>query len=524
MNRFGLSIRLGVVVAVALSGCLVVSLTGIGAILSQKRIIDEVVNKVAKRRYYAGLLVSLTNAIQNKERALILSSNFSERQEASDLLEKDEDTMRNTVKSYQAIATADGKDELTQMVKILDEWRGASLDLRFFAAANQREQASQLALGKTKQLLDQAGAIATALSDRSGKIMDESVQSAGRTTAITLGVVAGVAALAIVLASFLAVALLRGLGRSMNSIAGDLDSASKQTQSASRQVSASSQSLAQGANDQAMHLQQVAALLDGIQTQAKQNAEQAGRAELLANKARTNAHEGTQAMEQMAEAIRSIKEAADHTARIVKTIDEIAFQTNLLALNAAVEAARAGEAGRGFAVVAQEVRHLANRSATAAKDTSSLIENSQQRADHGVSATERVKALLMAIRSTVDEAHTLIDGVSETSADQRQVVQSITEAITQVDQVTQAGAASAEETAAAAEELSAQADSMRQIVDELHRIVHGGQADRRQSDRLDGDGQVPLLPADASDGEQPEALPPLSGAPAASAWEKPSPA
>lgn len=524
MNRFGLSIKLGVVVAVALSGCLVVSLTGIGAILSQKRVIDEVVNHVAKRRYYAGLLVSLTNAIQNKERALILSSNFSERQEASDLLEKDEETMRGTIKAYQAMANTEGKDDLAQMVKILDEWRGASLDLRFFAAANQREQASQLALGKCKLLLGQVASIATGLSDRSGKVMEESVQGAGRTSTIALGVVAGVAALAVVLASFLAVALLRGLGRSMNGIAGDLDAASKQTQNASRQVSASSQSLAQGANEQAMHLQQVSSLLDGIQAQAKQNAEQAGQAELLANKARTNAHEGTQAMEQMAAAIRSIKEAADHTARIVKTIDEIAFQTNLLALNAAVEAARAGDAGRGFAVVAQEVRHLANRSATAAKDTSSLIENSQQRADLGVSATERVKALLMTIRGTVDEAHALIEGVSETSADQRQVVQSITEAITQVDEVTQAGAASAEETAAAAEELSAQADSMRQIVDELHRIVRGGRADQRQGDGLDGDPRVPLLPAQAADGEPPEGMLPPSGERTAPDGERPSPA
>ncbi|MFI5400983.1 MAG: methyl-accepting chemotaxis protein, partial [SAR324 cluster bacterium] len=217
-----------------------------------------------------------------------------------------------------------------------------------------------------------------------------------------------------------------------------------------------------------------------IQKQAEQNAENAGRAEQLANKARTHAHEGTAAMVQMAEAIGAMKESADRTARIVKTIDEIAFQTNLLALNAAVEAARAGDAGRGFAVVAEEVRNLATRSATAAKDTGSLIENSQQRAGQGVSATERVKGLLEAIRAAVEEAHVLIDGVSQTSQDQRRGVNAISEAFGQMDEVTQSAAASAEETAASAEELSAQADSMRAIVNRLHRIVRGVRERRRR--------------------------------------------
>jgi methyl-accepting chemotaxis protein len=473
MNRLSLSIKLGIVVAVALSGCLVVSLAGVGAILTQKRVLDQVVNTVAKQQAAAGTLVSLTNAIQNQERALILATDYNDRQEASDLLEKEEDTLRTTIKNYQAVATGAETDALTSMVKILDEWHPASMDLRFFAAAGQRDQAAAIALGKSKKLLGQVATLATALSDAGAKAMDASVHSATRTTWIALGVVGAVAGLAVVLASVLAVGLLRGLGRSLTTVASDLDASSTQTLSASRQVSASSQSLAKDANDQAMNLQRVTMTLEDIQSQAERNAEKAGQAEQLANKARSNAHEGTEAMVQMAEAIVSIKEAADHTARIVKTIDEIAFQTNLLALNAAVEAARAGEAGRGFAVVAEEVRNLATRSATAAKDTSSLIENSQHRAGQGVSATERVKALLETIRTAVDETHTLIEGVSETSLDQRQAVLTISEAVNEMDRVTHSSAASAEETAASAEELSAQADSMRQIVSELHHIVRG---------------------------------------------------
>jgi methyl-accepting chemotaxis protein len=469
-----LSFNLAVVVAVALLGCVVVSLAGLGGIFAEKRVLDEVVNTVVKQRSYASTLVSLTNSLQNKEKSLILATDFNDRQEASDLLEKDEAAMRGTVKEYQAIARGAEGETLARMVKILDEWQPVSMDLRFFAAAGQREQASQLALGKSKKSLQQVADLATDLYVRSGKAMEESVRGAARTSWLALGVLAGTAGAAVVLASLLAFALMRGLGRTMTSVARDLDTASSQTQGASRQVSASSQSLAEGANEQAMHLQRVAIRLEEIQRHADQNAENAGRAEQLTNKVRTSANEGTEAMGQLATVIGAIKEATDRSARIVKTIDEIAFQTNLLALNAAVEAARAGEAGRGFAVVAEEVRNLANRSATAAKDTATLIENSKSSAGQGVSATERANTLLETIRHTIEEAHVLILGVSQISQGQREDVNAISDSIGEMDHVTQTAAAGSEETAAAAEQLSAQADGMHEIVVRLHEIVRGG--------------------------------------------------
>ena len=495
MSRLGVSFKLGFVVAVALAGCLVVSVAGIGGIYTQKRVLDQVVTTATKQRYFAATLVTLANQLQNQERAVILAIDYNDRQEASDLLESYEDTMRKTIKTYQAAAEAGEQDALAQMVKLLDDWHSVSMELRFDAAAGQKDQATGLALGKSRKALDQVAKLATGLSDRSGTLMSGAVTAATRTTWIALGLLGGVAVLVIAGAGVLAATLLKGLGRSLTAVAGDLDAASAQTQNASRQVSASSQSLAVGANDQAMHLQRVTMTLEGIQKQAEQNADKAGRAEQLANTARTNAHEGTAAMEQMAEAIGAMKDAADHTARIIKTIDEIAFQTNLLALNAAVEAARAGEAGRGFAVVAEEVRNLATRSATAAKDTSSLIENSQQRAGQGVSATDRVKGLLEAIRGNIEEAHVLIEGVSKTSQDQRKGVSSIAEAVEAMDQVTHSAAASAEETAAASEELSAQADSMREIVSKLHLLVRGGK-DGTDYMRLAGAKPLAALPGE----------------------------
>src|SRR5262249_12105503 len=130
--------------------------------------------------------------------------------------------------------------------------------------------------------------------------------------------------------------------------------------------------------EQAASVEETSASLEEIAGMTRQNAEHAANVEDLARRTQDTTKRGGEAMTRMEAAIQSIKEGSDKTAKIIKTIDEIAFQTNLLALNAAVEAARAGDAGRGFAVVAEEVRSLAIRSAEAAKDTSSLIDDSQQ--------------------------------------------------------------------------------------------------------------------------------------------------
>ncbi|MBD3344585.1 MAG: chemotaxis protein, partial [Chitinivibrionales bacterium] len=171
--------------------------------------------------------------------------------------------------------------------------------------------------------------------------------------------------------------------------------------------------------------------------------------------------------------INKIKTSSDETAKIIKTIDEIAMQTNLLALNAAVEAARAGEAGRGFAVVAEEVRNLAQRSAEAAKNTADLIEGSQKNADNGVAASEDVGRSLEQIGGRVQKVAQLISEVSAASEEQSQGIDQVNTAVAQMDQVTQTNAANSEESASASEELSGQAQNLNVMVAELIAIVGG---------------------------------------------------
>ena len=179
-------------------------------------------------------------------------------------------------------------------------------------------------------------------------------------------------------------------------------------------------------------------------------------------------------MGQMAEAIVEITKSSEETGKIIKTIDEIAFQTNLLALNAAVEAARAGEAGAGFAVVADEVRNLAMRAAEAAKNTSSLIENTIQSVKKGNELTSATKEAFKKNMEIAGKVGKLIDEIAAASREQAQGVGQANKAIAEMDKVTQQNASNAEETASAAEEMSAQAGQMERLVKELMVLVGGG--------------------------------------------------
>jgi methyl-accepting chemotaxis protein len=169
-------------------------------------------------------------------------------------------------------------------------------------------------------------------------------------------------------------------------------------------------------------------------------------------------------MRQLTDAIGRIKSGADATAKIVKTIDEIAFQTNLLALNAAVEAARAGDAGRGFAVVAEEVRSLALRSAEAAKNTAQLIESSVSAAAAGVTLNDVVLDKLAMIAKQADRMSSTIGEVAAATRQQEQGVSQIAVAIEQINIVTQTVAANAEESSSASVELRERAGQLTEAV------------------------------------------------------------
>ena len=252
-----------------------------------------------------------------------------------------------------------------------------------------------------------------------------------------------------------------------------IDAASEQEEAASREISTASQRLAEGASEQAASLEETSATLEEISSMTKRNAEHAGQAESLAAETRAAADRGTGDMAEMVRAMAEIKAASDNISKIIKTIDEIAFQTNILALNAAVEAARAGEAGAGFAVVADEVRSLAQRSAVAAKETADRITDSINKSEHGVRVSTRVSASLDEIAGKARQMNDLVREIAGGSNEQSQGISQVNDAVRQLDGVTQANAAAAEESASASEELSAQSVELKAAVSRLITIVSG---------------------------------------------------
>ncbi len=263
----------------------------------------------------------------------------------------------------------------------------------------------------------------------------------------------------------------RSITRPVNRAVLQLSEVASVTASASSEVAQSSQSLASGASQQAASLEETSSSLEEVAGMTRQNAEHSQQANVSAAEARTLASQGGEAMQRMHQAITAIKASSDQTARIIRTIDEIAFQTNLLALNAAVEAARAGDAGRGFAVVAEEVRNLAQRSAAAAKDTNVIIDESKAKADVGVKTAGEVANVLQRIVESVQQVEDLVKEVARASREQADAVEQVNGAVAQMDQLTQSNAASAEQTASASQELSSPSRQLMQIIADLQTLV-----------------------------------------------------
>lgn len=271
----------------------------------------------------------------------------------------------------------------------------------------------------------------------------------------------------------LSVGIVMRMNKRLNATTDHLENGSQQLAAASGQVSASSQRLAEGASEQAASLEETSSSLEEIATVTKRNAENAQQAKTFSHEARVAAESGLADMENMISAMSEIHKSGDKIAKIIRTIDEIAFQTNILALNAAVEAARAGEAGLGFAVVADEVRNLARRSADAAKETAEIIEESIVKSRAGSEISRQVAEGLTAIVSKAREVDDIVGQISLASQEQSQGVTLINTSVNQLDVVTQSNAAAAEESASASEQLRSQASLLHEMVADLRSMVTG---------------------------------------------------
>jgi methyl-accepting chemotaxis protein len=233
---------------------------------------------------------------------------------------------------------------------------------------------------------------------------------------------------------------------------------------ASSQIAAGNLNLSSRTEEQAASLEETAANIGELTSTVRRNSESAVQASSLAGHASDTAVRGGKVMNEVVQTMQGISESSAKVGEIIGVIDSIAFQTNILALNAAVEAARAGEQGRGFAVVAGEVRTLAQRSASAAKEIKGLISQSTERVEAGARLVHEAGTIIDDIVTSVHRVTQIVGEISAASAEQSTGIDQVNVAVGQIEEVTQQNAALVEEASAAAHAMAEQADSLRRAV------------------------------------------------------------
>jgi len=321
------------------------------------------------------------------------------------------------------------------------------------------------------QSFDKILANAIALANKSQQHAISEANSTNKIVKRTEFIVGIISLVAITIAFIFASVVGRSITKILKDIIAQLSTGATEVQASSEQLSSSSQQLAYSSNKQAASLEETSSSLEEMSAQIKQTDENSTEAEMAMRSSTPMIDNGVEAMVRMTKAMQEIKHSSDETSKIIKTIDDIAFQTNLLALNAAVEAARAGEAGKGFAVVAEEVRNLAQRSAEAAKDTSTLIQKSQDSTYKGTSIAEEMSDNLQKIAENFGSVSTLVVEISAAANEQADGLSQMNIVMSDMDNVVQGIASASEESAGAAEELTAQADDLNQIVGSLAKLV-----------------------------------------------------
>ncbi len=404
----------------------------------------------------------------------------------------------------QTFYTERGKALLAELKPVVQEYRSISSETIRVVLANDRKAALEV-LAKAAPVGDRLNTLAKQAIDTkqtiSRQAFDESSKTYQQARTMMLAIILGSIALALALGFFIARLIARPLAQTvlvLDAVAGgdltrtlevastdevgqmatalnaavdgirgaltEVRGSADELAASSQQLAASSEELSSGAQEQASSLEETSASLEEITSSVRQNADSAKQANQLAAAARDTAEKGGQVVSSAVSAMGEINTSSKKIADIITAIDEIAFQTNLLALNAAVEAARAGEQGRGFAVVAAEVRLLAQRSATAAKEIKSLIQDSVRKVEAGSQMVNQSGEVLLEIVSSVKRVTDIVGEIAAASREQATGVEQVAKAVSQMDQVTQQNSTQTEELSSTAQALAGSADQLQGLV------------------------------------------------------------
>ena len=439
--------------------------------------LERATQVTGRRQYLAGGIKAAAFDMNSLARASMLAAVVGDRVHADAYQQQFGAPQRALLGGVEELRRLAGKGESDVLLQRLTtesaEVEQGQAELRA-AIAGEKLDAALTIFGQNLQpRLDGIAAEAASLVDRQNReLTATSAASAARASqmrALTIGM-----ALIAVVVGCIVFWVVRQANGLLQNMAGRMSESAERVANAATQVSGASRSLSRGAVQQAASLQETSASAEEIVSITRKNADHTLAVAELMQESEHGSAEVHQTLDRMIEKMKEIDASSNKIARIIQVIDEIAFQTNILALNAAVEAARAGEAGLGFAVVADEVRNLAQRCAQAARDTAGLIEESIDTTRDGNARLDRVAG---AIRSTTERSarvKSLVDEVSLGSQDQARGMEQISNAILQMEKVTQSSAAGAQQTASAGARLEDDARDLKTLVLEMHQMVGVG--------------------------------------------------
>ncbi len=393
--------------------------------------------------------------------------------------------MEQVLEDLKTVSTGELSNALQKYKTIL-----SSLKDNVVKEAQLREKIKTLVRGDLRNQQKQVDTHMDELTKRASDQLSKSLQLARDSESQSRIIILAGAATSIIVCILLGLLITKTINKQLRSIASTLGDGARMVVAASGQVAATSQSQAQGSSEQAAALEETAAALEEMASMAGRNSNSATAADKLMHDTNQVVREAGSNMQALYQAIEQITNTSDEMAKIVRTINEIAFQTNLLALNAAVEAARAGDAGSGFAVVADEVRSLALRTAEAAHSTSSMIDQNIDKIGQLSNLMEVTTRAFGQVRDSSGKVASIVEEIATASAEQTKGVEQINQAMNEMDQRIQQTASVAEESASAAEELNAQAESTNDMVEGLIAIIGGahknGAAKKHKAPGVDG--------------------------------------